>query len=218
MTDPSGAAALEALHGAILDAWNQQDEQAYADCFTDDALVIGFDGSEIHGRAAIAEQLGAIFADHRVAKYVRVVRSVRRLDERTGLLHAVVGMIPPDGNDVMPDRHAVQLLVGVHEGSDRTRPRSRTLPPNCMADPKQLDALTEELRAERCRVDRPRCRYEQPNSVDGVAQCRGYRGWRYGPKCTATDVFSSGLLSAAMAEDRPGVEVSDERGTPTMPR
>ena len=57
MTDWSGAGDLEELHGAILEAWNRQDEQAYAGCFTDDAVVIGFDGSEMHGSADIAEQV-----------------------------------------------------------------------------------------------------------------------------------------------------------------
>jgi hypothetical protein len=29
-------------------------------------------------------------------------------------------MVPPGGDDVMPDRHAIQLLVGTHDG-DRWR-------------------------------------------------------------------------------------------------
>ena len=82
MADASTTADLDGLHGAILDAWDRQDAKAYAACFVDDALVIGFDGSEMHGGVAIAEQLGGIFSDHEVATYVRVVRSVRRLDER----------------------------------------------------------------------------------------------------------------------------------------
>jgi uncharacterized protein (TIGR02246 family) len=103
---------LDELHRKILDAWNERDHDAYANCFVDDALVIGFDGSEMHGRSGIAEQLASIFADHEVATYVRVVRDKRMLDDQTGLLHAVVGMVPPGGDDVMPDRHAVQVLIG----------------------------------------------------------------------------------------------------------
>ena len=146
MTDATGTADLEGLHGAILDAWNRQDAKAYAACFVDDALVIGFDGSEMRGRAAIAEQLGAIFSDHEVATYVRVVRGVRRLDDRTELLHAVAGMVPPGGDDVMPDRHAVQLLVGTRE-SDRWRAVSfQNTPAQLHGQPEALDALTAELR------------------------------------------------------------------------
>ena len=147
VTDWSGAGELEELHGAILEAWNRQDGQAYAGCFTDDAVVIGFDGSEMHGSADIAEQLRAIFADHEVATYVRVVRSVQRLDERTGLLHAVVGMIPPGGDDVMPDRHAVQLLVATRSGEAWRGTSLQNTPAQLHGRPEALDALTEELRA-----------------------------------------------------------------------
>ncbi len=147
VTDWSGASDLEELHGAILEAWNRQDEQAYAGCFTDDAVVIGFDGSEMHGTAAIAEQLRAIFADHEVATYVRLVRSVRRVDQRTGLLHAVVGMIPSGGNDVMPDRHAVQLLVAIRTGDVWRATSLQNTPVQLHGRPEAVDALTEELRA-----------------------------------------------------------------------
>ena len=71
--------AVEALHGAILDAWDHSDAVKYANHFADDGLVVGFDGSEMHGRSAIAEQLTAIFADHDVARYIRHLRSVRLL-------------------------------------------------------------------------------------------------------------------------------------------
>jgi uncharacterized protein (TIGR02246 family) len=147
VADPSEGDGLEELHGDILEAWNRQDAKAYADYFVEDAVVVGFDGSEMHGRSAIAEQLGSIFADHQVATYVRIVRSTRRLDERTALLHAIVGMVPPGGDDVMPDRHAVQLLVARREG-DRWRAVSfQNTPAQRDGRPDAVDALTEELRA-----------------------------------------------------------------------
>ena len=62
----------------------------------------------MHGRSGIAEQLASIFADHEVATYVRVVRAKRMLDDQTGLLHAVVGTVPPEATTscriVMPCR------------------------------------------------------------------------------------------------------------------
>lgn len=149
MSDSIDDNGLEELHGRILDAWNRQDAHGYASCFDDDALVIGFDGSEMHGRAAIAEQLGAIFADHRVATYVRVVRSVRRLDDRTALLHAVVGMVPPDEDDVVPDRHAVQLLVGTSTNGGWRAASFQNTPAQLHGRPEALDSLTDELRSAR---------------------------------------------------------------------
>jgi uncharacterized protein (TIGR02246 family) len=146
MTDASRTADLDELHGAILDAWNRQDAKAYAECFVDDALVIGFDGSQMRDRVATAEQLGGIFSDHQVATYVRAVRSVRRLDERTELLHAVVGMVPAGGGDVMPDRHAVQLLVGTRQSDGWRAVSFQNTPAQLHGRPEALDALTAELR------------------------------------------------------------------------
>ena len=149
MSDPSEVDGLQELHGEILQAWNTQDAQGYADCFVDDALVIGFDGSEMHGRSTIAKQLESIFADHQVASYVRIVRSMRRIDGQTALLQAVVGMVPPGGDDIMPDRHAVQLLVGRRD-SDRWRAVSfQNTPAQLDGQPEAIDALTQELRAAR---------------------------------------------------------------------
>ena len=108
---------LERLHGAIIEAWNRQDAEGYAALFAEDAIVVGFDGSEMSGRTEIAEQLAAIFADHQVPTYVRLVRGTGPLGSDAGLMHAVVGMIPPGGDDVMPERHAVQVLV-VHRAND----------------------------------------------------------------------------------------------------
>lgn len=147
MPNPHDNGGLESLHGTILDAWNRQDAEAYAACFDDSALVIGFDGSEMHGREAIAEQLGTIFSDHEVATYVRVVRSVRRLDDCTGLLHAVVGMVPPGEDDVMRDRHAVQVLVGAHQNDQWRAVSFQNTPAQLHGRPEAVDALTEELRS-----------------------------------------------------------------------
>lgn len=45
-------------------AWNDRDAAAMADCFADDGVMIGFDGSLVDGRARIVEHLTPIFADH----------------------------------------------------------------------------------------------------------------------------------------------------------
>ena len=94
-------------------------------------------------------QLESIFADHQVASYVRVVRGVRRLDGQTAMLHAVVGRIPPAGGDVMPDRHAIQLLVGRREGDRWLAVSFQNTPAQLDGQPGAVEALTQELRAAR---------------------------------------------------------------------
>lgn len=145
--DETTADSIEDLHRRILDAWNRQDAEGYARCFVADALVVGFDGSEMHGAAQIAGQLAAIFADHQIASYVRIVRRARELGGDAGLLHAVVGMVPPGGDDVLPDRHAVQLLVAVRvDGAWRAVSFTNT-PARLDGRPEALAGLTSELRA-----------------------------------------------------------------------
>ena len=147
MAASTDAEGVERLHGAILEAWNRQDAEAYANCFRDDAIMVGFDGSEMRGRAEIAEQLAAVFADHQVARYVRIVRGVRRIGVEAALLHAVVGMVPPGGSDVMPDRHAVQLLVAVRETGAWLAGSLQNTPALLHGRPEAIEALTDELRA-----------------------------------------------------------------------
>jgi uncharacterized protein (TIGR02246 family) len=139
--------AVSRLHADILAAWNRQDARAYAEQFTEAALVIGFDGSEMHGRDEIARQLGMIFADHEVATYVRIVRSVRAVSEGVALLHAVAGMVPPGGEDVMPDRNAVQLMLAVRSDEGWRALALQNTPARLDGRPDAAEELTEELRA-----------------------------------------------------------------------
>jgi uncharacterized protein (TIGR02246 family) len=147
MRTDTDTAAVEELHARILDAWNGQDAAAYAESCTEDAIVVGFDGSEMHGREEIAGQLGAIFADHQVASYVRIVRGVRRLGEDVALVHAVVGMLPPGDREVMPDRNAVQLLLAVRTRDGWRAQSLQNTPARYDNRPEAAQALTDELQA-----------------------------------------------------------------------
>jgi uncharacterized protein (TIGR02246 family) len=140
---------VKELHARILDAWNRQDAAGYAEQFTETALVVGFDGSEMHGRDEVAAQLDAIFSDHKVASYVRIVREVRELGDAAALLHAVVGMVPPGGGDLMPDRNAVQVLIAVRVGEAWLAEIFQNTPARLDGRPEALEALTDELRAAR---------------------------------------------------------------------
>jgi len=68
--DPDVEAEVRTLYRRILEGWNRQNAEEFAEPFADDADVIGFDGSEMSGRAAIAAELERIFADHATGTYV----------------------------------------------------------------------------------------------------------------------------------------------------
>ena len=81
------------LYHNLLDAWNRQNAADFAALFDETAFVIGFDGSQMNGRAEIQSTLSQIFADHPTAIYLAKVRDVRFISSESAVLHAVVGMI-----------------------------------------------------------------------------------------------------------------------------
>ena len=106
-------AAITALYYRLLDCWNRREAGEFAAQYTEDGSQVGFDGSQIEGRAQIEAHLRQIFADHMTAAYVGKVREVRFLSAQSALLRAVAGMIPPGKNDLNPAANAVQSLVAM---------------------------------------------------------------------------------------------------------
>src|SRR3954466_2151009 len=100
------SASIKDLHSALLTFWNQRDGKGMASLFSEDGNVIGFDGSQMDGRAQIESELTQIFSSRKTSKYIWKVREVRFLTEKTAILRAVVGMIPPGQNDIKPDVNA----------------------------------------------------------------------------------------------------------------
>jgi len=145
--------SLTELYDRLIDGWNARDAEAMADPIATDGLVIGFDGSQMSGRDEVAAELGRIFADHRPAAYVTKVRSVRWLGNDAGVLHAVAGMVPPGETDIVPDRNAIQTVVG-RRGADGWRVALfQTTPARFDGRPELAEALTAELNALRSELD-----------------------------------------------------------------
>ncbi len=101
---------LRALYLRILRGWNDRNADAMAECFSDTAIMIGFDGSLAEGRAAIREHLAPIFADHPTAAYVAIIRTTREIGD-AGILLADVGLVPPGATEINPATNARQTIV-----------------------------------------------------------------------------------------------------------
>ncbi len=110
-----------------------------------DGLVVGFDGSQMLGRDRIAAELGRIFADHETARYVTKVRSVRPLGHDAGVLHAVAGMVPPGGAEIMPERNSIQTVVAQRADDDWSVVLFQTTPARFDGRPELTEQLTAEL-------------------------------------------------------------------------
>jgi uncharacterized protein (TIGR02246 family) len=138
--------SVEELYRGLLAAWNANDAEAFAAPFDEHGTVVGFDGSEMSGRRAIAAELGRVFASHATGSYVGIIRSVRPIGEDAFLLRAVSGVVPAGADDVDPDLHAVQSLVASwHEGAWKIDLYHNT-PAAWHGRPEDQAALSAELR------------------------------------------------------------------------
>src|SRR2546428_13243599 len=84
---------IRELYSRLLDGWNRRDGEAFAAAFAEDGEVIGFDGSQISGRARIAAEMQRIFTDHATGTYVGNIRGVRMLGPQAAVVRAVSGAV-----------------------------------------------------------------------------------------------------------------------------
>ena len=137
---------ISALYQQLLDAWNKRDARAFAALFAENGSSVGFDGSQMNGRAEIETHVRAVFVDHQTAVYIGKVREVRVLTPDVALLRAVVGMVPPGQVDINPAANAIQSLVAAqHDGTWRIALFQNT-PAQFHGRPEVAQQLTEELR------------------------------------------------------------------------
>lgn len=143
--EQEGEAAVAALYEALLQGWNRADAEAFAAPLAENAVVIGFDGSENLGRSETASETARIFADHRPARYVAKVRSIGLLSGDVGLLRAVVGMIPRGHAELHPDRNAHQTLVAARKNGRWEVVLFQNTPAQFHGRPDLAERLTKEL-------------------------------------------------------------------------
>jgi uncharacterized protein (TIGR02246 family) len=150
------AAAVRALCEGIWEAWNRRDAEGYAGLFAEDALVIGFDGSTMHGLEEIRTTIGAIFRDHPTAAYTGIVHAVRPLAPDVALLEAVAGMTPPGRDTINPAVNAVQTLVAARYAPGWRVASFQNTPAQFHGRPELAQRLTDELQqAARLRAAAP---------------------------------------------------------------
>ena len=149
MSEPTEAVtAAAALYRRLIDGWNTHDADAMGSALLGDSLVIGFDGSQMVGREQAVTELGAIFADHEVARYVTKVRSVTPFGPDTAVLHAVAGLVPSGASEINPGQNSIQSVVVHRSGGDWSVALFQTTPAQFHGRPELSRALTAELNQE----------------------------------------------------------------------
>jgi len=139
-------AEVRALHQSLLQAWNERSASAMSELFAEDGELIGFDGSEVAGRAAIASHLGPIFANHPTPAFVGKVRGVRLLAREVALLSAVAGMVPSGRSDLEPGLNVVHRIIAVKADGRWSIALYQNTPAQYHGRPEAVRELTEELR------------------------------------------------------------------------
>jgi len=142
----TGESDIRVLYRQLIDAWNARGSGNFAELFEMDGNVIGFDGSQINGRAAIEQEMARIFNEHQTATYLTIVKEVRLLTPVTGVLRAVAGMVPPGQSDIDPEVNAVQTLVAVRHSSGWRIALFQNTPAQFHGRPELVKAMTDELR------------------------------------------------------------------------
>ncbi len=144
-TMPDEEAAVRALYQDLLTAWNSRDGQAFGAYFVEDGGIVGYDGSLVDGREAIAAEMSRIFTHHQTPAYVQKVRSVRFLEAQVALLRGIVGMPSLLDGSIMPNLNAIQtLLAEKHDGVWRVVLFQNT-PAQFHGRPDLVQQMTEEL-------------------------------------------------------------------------
>jgi uncharacterized protein (TIGR02246 family) len=141
-------AAATALYRRLIDGWNASDAEAMGAALGVNSLVIGFDGSQMVGRQEFVTELSRIFADHQVARYVTKVRSVTPLGADAVVVHAVAGMVPPGGSEIVPQQNAVQTVVAHRADGEWSVALFQTTSAQFHGRPELSQALTAELNQE----------------------------------------------------------------------
>lgn len=111
--------SVRALYTQLMDGWNQGSGVLFAEPFTEDGNLIGFDGMCITGRNEIAAFHQPLFDKWlKGTNLVGGVTDLRFLDKDVALMHAVGSTIMRGKSTPSPERDSIQTLVAVRQGNE----------------------------------------------------------------------------------------------------
>ncbi len=135
------------LYHQLIAGWNNRDAVAFATLLTDDASMVGFDGSQINSKSEIQSSLAAIFAKHDTLPFVTKVQEIRPLTPHVVLLRAIVSMEAKGGADINPEVNAIQSMVAVNDASGWRVTLFQNTPAQFHGRPELKEKMTAELHA-----------------------------------------------------------------------
>ncbi len=139
---------VRSLYKTLLESWNNNKATDFANLFSNDGNVIGFDGSQMNGKKEIKDELSKIFSEHKVGSFVGIIREFRPLSPTVFLLRAVAGMVPPGKSTIKKEVNAIQTLIVQKEQEDFKIALYHNTPAAFHGRPELSEELTRELQHE----------------------------------------------------------------------
>jgi uncharacterized protein (TIGR02246 family) len=136
---------VRALYQQLLKGWNERSADDMAEPFAEDGELIGFDGTQIFGRAEIISHLQEIFDNHLTPSFVHKVRSMRFLGPEVAVLRAVAGMVPHGKSDLDPNLNTHHTLIAVKSEDKWRIVLFQNTPAQFHGRPELVQKMTEEL-------------------------------------------------------------------------
>ena len=138
---------IRAVYERLVQAWNDRNAEAFGEQFAEFGTLVGFDGSELSGRAEIERSIGVIFRDHETAKYVVAVRGVDTIDSEVAIVRAVAGLVPRGKTEVNAETNAIVRVVVVNRADAWLIAQLTNTPARFDGRPDDAKRLTAELQA-----------------------------------------------------------------------
>ena len=108
--------AIRDLYEQFMSGWNRGSGEAQASPFAEDGDLVGFDGTHLKGRRAIATFHQPLFDKWlKGSQLIGRVDRLRFLSPDVALMHAVGGTIMRGKSRPSPERDSIQTLVAVKE-------------------------------------------------------------------------------------------------------
>lgn len=148
MDDDAHLNEVRKLYETLIEAWNRRDARGMAERFAAGGMQIGFDGSVATGPDEIAQHLEPIFRDHPTARFVTIVKDVRRLGDDAVLLTAIAGMVPPGKSDIEPQANAHQTVVAAVTDDEWRIELFQNTPAQFHGRPELVNEMTAELQQQ----------------------------------------------------------------------
>ena len=105
---------IRALYERAMDGWNEGSGAAFAAAWAEDGHLIGFDGTHLTGRAAIAQFHEPLFKTYlKGTRLVGTVTDVEFPASDVAVFHARGGTIMADESQPTPERDSIQTMVAV---------------------------------------------------------------------------------------------------------